>query len=111
MYSTKGTRKSQKGNLRAEQEAWKDNASDGLLMFHASTAHFLSATGRIHKLQASESEYEDPGELELPNEWCGECQVASKDKHACNDKSESKSMYRKSCLSTRTLEQEWGIKW
>jgi len=30
------------------------------------------------------------GSQKLPNEWCGECHVACRDKHTCIDKSESK---------------------
>ena len=30
------------------------------------------------------------GSQKLHNEWCGECEVACRDKHACNDKFESK---------------------
>jgi len=45
-----------------------------------------SATGRIHKFQAPGSEHADLGELELSNEWCSECQVASIDKLKCIEK-------------------------
>ena len=36
---TKGTHESQKENSIAEQGAWKDRASDGLSMIHASATH------------------------------------------------------------------------
>ena len=89
MNCTKGTHESQKENLTAEKGVWKDRASDGLLMIHASAVHIWSTSGRVHKLQALGSGHEDP-------EWCGECQVACIDKHTCIDKSEPKSMYWKS---------------
>ena len=38
MNSTNGTHELQKENLRDQQGAGKDEASDGLLMIHASTA-------------------------------------------------------------------------
>jgi len=40
---------------------------DGLLEIHAFTVSFLSATRRIHKLQAPEFRHADPRELEFPN--------------------------------------------
>ena len=49
----------------------------------------------------SRSEDVSPGESELPNEWCGECQVVYRDKHTCIDKSESRRMYWKSCNEHR----------
>jgi len=68
MNSTKDAHELQKENSRDEQEAWRDRASDGLLIIHATTALLWSATGRIHKLQAPESEHEDPGESETPQQ-------------------------------------------
>jgi len=43
----------------------------------------------MHKLQAPRSRHEDPGESELPNEWCGESQVAYSNKHTYIDKFKS----------------------
>jgi len=77
--------------------AWKDGTPDGLPNIHAFSAHFWSATGRIYKLQAPGSEHVGPGESELPKELCGESQVACINRHTWIDKSESKSMYWKSC--------------
>jgi len=45
----------QKENSRDAQGAWKDKALDGLLGIHTSAAPLWSITGRIHKLQASET--------------------------------------------------------
>jgi len=64
MNCTKGAHESQRENSRAEQGAWKDRASDGLLMIHAYVAYLWSATGRIYKLQAPGSEHEDLEESE-----------------------------------------------
>ena len=66
MNGTKDAHESQRKNSRAEQGAWKDRASDGLLMIHATAVHLWLVTGRIHKLQALEFEHEDPGESETP---------------------------------------------
>ena len=82
---TKGAHKSQRENSRTEQGAWKDGASDGLQMIHASIVPLWSATERIHKLQAPRSGHKDQGESELPYEWYYECQAACRDKHACID--------------------------
>jgi len=60
---------SQKEDSRDAQGAWKDRALDGLLEIHTTAAPLRSATERIHKLQASGSGHEDPGESELPSEW------------------------------------------
>jgi len=65
--SKKGAHEPQKENSRAEQGGWKV-ASDGPPMIHATAVHLWPATGRIHKLQASGSEHEDPGESETP-QW------------------------------------------
>ena len=77
-----------KGKLESWAAGLERYASDGLPMIHASVAHLWSATRRIHKLQALKSGHADLGESELPNEWCGECQVACRNKHACINKSE-----------------------
>ena len=74
-------------NSRDEQGAWKYRASDGMSLIHAFTTYLWSATGRIHKLQSSEIWLWGPEESKLPNEWCGECQVACRDMHTCIDKS------------------------
>ena len=37
------------------------------------------------------------GSQKLPNEWCGEGQVAYRDKYTCIDKSNQKNMYWKLC--------------
>ena len=89
MNSTKDGSESWQENSRAEQEAWKDEAQDGLLEIHATAAPLWSATGRIHTLQAPRPGHEDPEESELPGEWWCESQVASIDKHTCIDKSGS----------------------
>jgi len=78
--------------------AWKDRAPDGLPKIHASSAHLLSATERIHKLQTLEFEHAGTGESELHNEWCDECQVAYRVKHTCIDKSKSKA-----CIENRVV--------
>jgi len=39
MHNTKGAHESEKKNSRAEQGAWKDRASDSLLMIHAFAVH------------------------------------------------------------------------
>jgi len=66
MNSTEDAHKLQKKNSRDEHGAWKNRASDGLLMVHATAALPWSATGRIHKLQAPGSGHKDPGESETP---------------------------------------------
>jgi len=91
--STNYAHELQKENSGDGHGAWKDRALDGLPKIHASSVHICSATERIHKLQPPGSEHAGPGELELTNKWCGECQVAYRDKHTCIDKSESRSMY------------------
>ena len=58
-----------KKNFRAEQGAWKDGALDGLPEIHATVELLMSATVRIHTLQALRPGHENPEESELPNEW------------------------------------------
>ena len=101
MNSTKDDHELQKENSRDERGAWKDWAPDGLPMICTFSTHLWSATRKIHKLQGLKSEHAGLGESELPNEWCGECQVAYMDKHTCIDKSESRNMYWKSCHEHR----------
>jgi len=61
----------QKEKSRDAQGAWKDRASDDLLVIHSSSAPLWSATGRTHKLQTLRPEHEDPEESELPSKlWC-----------------------------------------
>ena len=58
---------------------------------------FLSASliNNRKNPQAPRAEHAGSGESELPNEWCGECQVACRDKHTCIDKSKSKEQVLK----------------
>ena len=58
-------------------------------------------TRKSTAVQVPRSEHAGPRESELPNEWCGEYQVVCIDKHTYIDKSESKSMYWKSCHERR----------
>ena len=75
--------------LEPNKGAWKDGVLNGLLEIHATAAPLWSATGRIHTLQAPKLGHEDPEELELPDEWWCESQMASMDKHMYIDKSKS----------------------
>jgi len=74
-------------------------------MIHASAGPLKSATGKIHKLQAPGSEHADLGKLELPNEWCDECQVAYRDRHTCINKSKSKAYVENRVVSIGIQEQ------
>ena len=71
MNSAKGGSESQQENSRAEQEAWKDRALNGLLEIHATAALLWSATEipqipSSDMLQAPGPGHEDPEESELP---------------------------------------------
>jgi len=55
-----------------------------------STLRCASLISNRENPQALRSGHKNLGESELPNEWCGKCQVACSDKHACIDKFESK---------------------
>jgi len=108
MNCIKGAHKSQRENSRAERGAWKDRSSDDPPMIHASTGQLWSATKRIHKLQALRSRHIDPGDSELPNEGCGEGQVANRDKHTCIDKSESKEHVLKTVSWSQAYMSRYG---
>ena len=62
----KSTHELQNENSRNEQGAWKDRALDSLPMIHASVAHLLLKTGRIHELQTTRSGHVDTGGSETP---------------------------------------------
>jgi len=57
----KGAHELQKENSRDEKGVWKDRASDGLPMIHASAMPLWSASRRICKYQPSGSGHVDPG--------------------------------------------------
>ena len=99
-----------KENLESREGSWKDRVSDGLPMIHALAAHLWSATGIIYKLQAPRSGHEDPGELELPNEWCSECQGHAGISTRVSINLNQKCMYWKPCREYMHTEHERGIK-
>ena len=93
MNSTKGAHELHKENSRDEQGALRDRSSDGLLMIHASAAPPDQQPGEFIDSKLQDLDMRIQGSQKLPNEWCGECQVACRNKHTCINKSELKDMH------------------
>jgi len=76
--------------LQKELERRAGASKDGVLDWSSSDPLCFRCATLINRMNppAPGSGHEDPGELELPNKWYGECQVACGGKHMCIDKFE-----------------------
>ena len=97
MNSTKDAHELQKENSRDEQGARKNRLQTGQPLVHDAIAAQLWPLGSPSLSNLQDLNMQIQGSQKLPNEWCGECHVACRDKHMCIDKFESKSMYWKLC--------------
>ena len=105
MNSTKYAREIQKKNSRDEQRDLKGWGSGRSTADPCRNRCATLITRKSTTVQTLRSENTGLGESELPNEWCGECQVTYIDKHMCIDKFKSKACIENRVMSTDIQEQ------